>query len=146
MRRKCEILDMIKSLNLQKMFPSIVYRRGRRYYKEDRVGELLFDKNHGIWTASVRGSEDHYFVEIDSTMIHQGSIYAFCECPAFKTYDSCKYIVAVLLSISKKESERQPDYRLTERFLNDLASVETEEVSEWISLKEQMHVESISTK
>src|SRR5699024_6787067 len=60
---------------------------------------LSYDLNHHVWTASVTCSID-YFVEINLVELHKGTVKAYCECPAFSTYGTCKHIVAVLLAIS----------------------------------------------
>src|SRR5690625_4631711 len=114
--------------NIEKMFPTLVYERGFTYYKNDQVDDLLFDINHHIWTANVRGTEV-YFVEVNLTNFDNGSIRAYCDCPAFDTYDTCKHIVAVLLSVADRTTKITPeiDYRATDRFITAITSTQRSE-------------------
>jgi SNF2 family DNA or RNA helicase len=123
------------------MFPSPVYERGLAYYKNDQVDGLLFDINHNVWTASVHGSEV-YFVEVNLTNFKKGSIRAYCDCPAFDTYDTCKHIVAVLLNVADRTAEITPelDYQATNRFITAITSTQRTEV-EFLPAKAPMHVE-----
>src|SRR5690625_3647760 len=114
----------MNNLNIQKMFPAAVYRRGVSYYQNDQVTDLTFDKNHNIWTANVHGTEV-YFVEVNLTNLSKGSIRAYCDCPAFHTYDSCKHIVAVLLSVANKTSDEmnEVNYEMTTDFIESISSI-----------------------
>src|SRR5699024_12687662 len=51
---------------------------------------LFRSLNHHVWTASVTGSID-YFVEINLVELNKGTVKAYCECPAFVTYGTCKH-------------------------------------------------------
>ncbi|WP_106495901.1 DEAD/DEAH box helicase [Lentibacillus sp. Marseille-P4043] len=136
----------IQNLNLQKIFPAPVYRRGLEYYKQDRVSDLLYDINYQVWTASVRGSE-MYFVEINMADLEKGSIQTYCDCPAFSTYNTCKHIVATLIAISKKPSSNIPaqasyDYQTTNQLIHSITSLQQPmETSEIITSKVPLKVE-----
>lgn len=114
------------NVNIQKMFPSVVYRRGLNYFQNDRVRDLLYDINYNVWTATVEGSED-YFVEIDAKQFDQGSINAYCDCPAYGTFGPCKHIAAVMLAISDKQSDGKQqftrNYYASDRFMESIASL-----------------------
>lgn len=121
-------MKTLKDINLSKLFPSVIYRRGLEYYKKNKVSDLLYDINYQVWTATVSGSED-YFVEINMKEINKGTIDTYCDCPAFDTYGSCKHIVAVLLSVQAKESNREDgnifyDYNMTNRFIQAMSSLQ----------------------
>jgi len=122
-------LVRISEMNIQQLFPSIIYKRGLDYYQNHRVTDLLYDVNHQVWTAMVHGSDD-YFVEINMAHLERGSIEAYCDCPAFDTYASCKHVAAVLIAISEKEgggkgsSFANYQYEQTNRFMQALSSVQ----------------------
>lgn len=123
------------------MFPKPVFNRGFTYFKNHQVTDLLFDRNHHVWTATVHGTEN-YFVEVNLTNFEHGSIRAYCDCPAFDTYDSCKHIVAVLLSVADRSTEReqQVNYQTTSRFIDEITSTQRSE-PEFLPKKFPMHVE-----
>lgn len=121
----------LSDVNIQKLFPSQIYSRGLKYFKDKRITNLLYDVNNQLWTAMVYGSED-YFVEINMRNADNGSIGTYCDCPAFDTFDSCKHIVAVLIAIADKESGgngfdrayAKYQYEQTNRFIQALSSVQ----------------------
>src|SRR5690625_3853241 len=124
------------------MFPDLVFNRGFAYYKNKHVHDLLFDINHNIWTANVQGTEA-YFVEVNLTNFDNGSISAYCDCPAFDTYDTCKHIVAVLLSAADQTGVQQTpevNYRATDRFITAITSTQRSE-AEFLPTKVPMLVE-----
>ncbi len=135
-------------MNIKRLFPPIVYRRGLEYYQHGLVSDLLYDINNQIWTATVHGSQD-YFVEINMQDYEKGSIDTFCDCPAFDTYDSCKHIVATLISIQYKNKKqpkptisRYADYGVTNRFMDALRTVpSSQHKTEWLLEKIPLHVE-----
>src|SRR5699024_10153297 len=92
-------------------------------------------------TANVHGSEV-YFVEVNLTNLSKGSIRAYCDCPAFHTYDTSKHVVAVLLSIANKTIEDQKfvGTKLTERFMDTMTATYHKEL-EGIHEKTPLHVE-----
>jgi len=141
-------LKRLSDINLQKLFPSVIYRRGLQYYKENKVSDLLYDINYQVWTAVVHGSED-YFVEIDMKEMDKGFVHTYCDCPAFDTFGSCKHIVATLLTIANKEKgnsnpTKNYDYQLTGRFMERITSVtHSNAYSEIVTGKIPMHVEYI---
>ncbi len=80
-----------------------MYQRGLSYYQHGRVSQLTFHPSQRGWHAVVTGSED-YDVEIS---MGSREIDAWCECPAYDTYRSCKHIVAVLLEIQERQDEEE---------------------------------------
>ncbi|WP_085993939.1 DEAD/DEAH box helicase [Oceanobacillus senegalensis] len=122
-------MKRLSDINLQKLFPSVIYRRGLEYFKQNKVSDLLFDINYNVWTATVHGAED-YFVEINTSEIEKGSVETYCDCPAFDTFGSCKHIVATLISVANKESNNNSfhsttyDYQLTDRFMQALSAAD----------------------
>src|SRR5690625_413572 len=128
------------------MFPAIIYKRGLAYYKNDLVSDLSYDLNYDVWTATVHGTED-YFVEINMSNFSSGSIEAYCDCPAFDTYGSCKHIVAVLISIANNRAGDSPgfvnvDYQTTNRFIQAITSTQqSPKTAEILPQKVPMHVE-----
>lgn len=139
-------MNTIRNVNIQDMFPAVVYRRGLAYYKDNLISDLVYDRNYDVWTASVHGSDD-YFVEINMTYFAQGSIKAYCDCPAFDSYGSCKHIVAVLISIANQRTEDSPgfvdyDYQTTNRLIQAITSArQSTETKEILPQKVPMHVE-----
>ncbi|GAA0606657.1 DEAD/DEAH box helicase [Virgibacillus siamensis] len=113
-------------VNIQKMFPSVVYRRGLEYFQNDRVRNLLYDINFDVWTASVAGTED-YFVEIETEEFNRGSINAYCDCPAYGTFGPCKHIAAVMLAIADRQSggkkQFSRNYFASQSFMQSIASL-----------------------
>ncbi|MGX4670860.1 DEAD/DEAH box helicase [Cerasibacillus sp. JNUCC 74] len=118
------ILKSMKHINVEKLFPSAIYKRGLKYYLQDRVSDLLYDINFQEWSATVYGSED-YYVEINVKNLAQGSIDTSCDCPAFDTFGTCKHIAAVLIKLVNQDNQVRPgfssyDYDLTQSFMNAL--------------------------
>ena len=135
-------MKTLNDMNIQKMFPTEVYNRGLAYYKNDHVSDLLFDMNNKVWTANVRGTYA-YFVEVNVINFDKGSIRAYCDCPAFDANDSCKHIVAVLLSVANKllvETSPVVDYQTTNRFIAAITSTQRA-APEFLPQKMPMHVE-----
>ncbi|RDW20445.1 DEAD/DEAH box helicase [Oceanobacillus chungangensis] len=126
-------MKRLSEMNIQKLFPSIIYKRGLEYFNRKKVNNLLYDINNQVWTATVQGSEN-YFVEIDMKDYANGSIDTFCDCPAFDTFGSCKHIAATLIGIANKESNKTPgfanyDYQQTNRFIQALSSLRTQNMT-----------------
>ncbi len=111
------------------MFPTPVFNRGVAYYKNDQVEDLLFDINHHVWTASVHGTEA-YFVEVNLTNFENGSIRAYCDCPAFDTYDTCKHIVAVLLSVADQTANQTSEIDFFNYYYNNFNLVNNYNIHE----------------
>ncbi|WP_010648513.1 DEAD/DEAH box helicase [Oceanobacillus massiliensis] len=138
-------MKKISDINIQKLFPAVIYKRGLDYYKQNKVSDLLYDINYQVWTATVHGSED-YFVEINMKDFDKGSIETYCDCPAFETFGSCKHIAAALISIVGKESSNtgrpvQHSYQLTNSFIQALSHMPQQRTVEILSDKIPMHVE-----
>src|SRR5699024_4886825 len=134
-------------VNIQKLFPSHVYRRGLDYYKRYRVSNLVYDVNHHVWTALVQGSEP-YFVELGLKKLESGTIEMYCDCPAFHTYGTCKHVAATLFAIKEKELQDVEDdthkfnYRAANHFINSVSSIKQEDpVLEILSEKDPLHIE-----
>lgn len=128
------------------MFPTVVYRRGLDYYNNDRVSDLLYDINYQVWTATVHGTED-YFVEINTSDFSKGSVEAYCDCPAFDTYRSCKHVAAVLIAVAAKDTNNSPrkvlnDYKITNQLIDSISSLtDYQPTSDVLSQKVPLHVE-----
>lgn len=119
-------MKKLSDINIQKLFPAIIYKRGMEYYNRKKVSDLLFDINYQVWTATVQGTED-YFVEINVKEMEKGSIDTYCDCPAFETFHSCKHIAATLISIAEREATgsgpTRPNYELTASFIQALSTM-----------------------
>lgn len=78
---------------------SEVFKRGQKYYLEDRISDIQIDKNSRHVDAVVSGRDD-YSVSIDISP--NGEVdYCECDCPAFYQYEGCcKHIAAVLLYLT----------------------------------------------
>jgi len=141
-----KVLKRISDINIQKLFPSAVYRRGLDYYNQNKVSDLLYDINYSVWTATVHGTVD-YFVEINMKELSKGSIDTFCDCAAFETFGTCKHIAATLLKIANKDSTGsnapvKPNYQLTNSFMQALSSIpQRKNGSDVLPDKIPMHVE-----
>lgn len=128
------------------MFPPTIYKRGKDYYKQNKVSDLLYDINYQVWTATVHGSED-YFVEINMKDYTNGSIDTYCDCPAFETFGTCKHIAAALMQIANKEQPvssgpSKPNYELTNSFIQALRTLPQQQSQpEILPNKLPMHVE-----
>ncbi|WP_330949115.1 DEAD/DEAH box helicase [Virgibacillus sp. MG-45] len=141
-------MKKLSDINLERLFPASVYKRGLQYFKQDRVNDLLFDINHQVWTATVDGTEP-YFVEIDLQHMEKGTVDTYCDCPAFDTFQTCKHIVAVLLSVVQKERnnpshEARPNYKLAEQFMQSLGMIKQQErANDFFPDKKELHIEYI---
>lgn len=123
------------------MFPAPIYNKGLAYFRNNQVSDLLYDINNHVWTANVRGTEDH-FVEVNLSNYEKGSIHAYCDCAAFDTQGSCKHIVAVLIGVKNKTEEKASmlDYRVTNHFIDAISSTRQSN-TEFIPQQVPMHVE-----
>ncbi|MEW9675621.1 SNF2 helicase associated domain-containing protein [Lentibacillus sp. L22] len=138
-------MQSIQNINLQQLFPDPVYRRGMQYYKQNRVSAPVYDRNNQVWSATVTGTS-LYFVEIYMKEFDQGNLIAYCDCPAFETYHTCKHIVAALIAIAKQSSSKLPDqtannYRATNRLIDSLISIQQPEPSDMITKQVPMQME-----
>src|SRR5699024_1154845 len=95
--------------------------RGLRYYQNNQVSELSYNKHNEAWFAQVQGAEN-YYVEINLSELDQGKIISYCDCPAFDTYNTCKHLVAVLLKISAQKPKQKPTSQMTKSFLDGIVS------------------------
>ncbi|GGA82690.1 DEAD/DEAH box helicase [Ornithinibacillus halotolerans] len=139
-------MKKLSDINVQKLFPSLIYKRGLEYFNNGLVSDLTYDNNYKVWTATVHGSED-YFVEINMKDFDRGSVDTYCDCPAFDTYRSCKHIAATLIGIVNKEEPQTEmyskfDYELTNRFIRALSNIgEPQDVEDILPNKLQLHIE-----
>jgi SNF2 family DNA or RNA helicase/uncharacterized Zn finger protein len=88
-------------LEVKRRFTSSNFRKGKSYYEQGKVRDLVFDLVNEIWKATVRGSKNYQVV------IQKAEIgYDFnCSCPAFDMYDGeCKHVAAVMLKIQESSS------------------------------------------
>lgn len=108
--------------HIRQMFSDQVYRRGRTYYKQNRVQDVSFDRQHQAWFAQVQGSY-MYYVEIGLEKFSQGRINTFCDCPAFETYSTCKHIVAVLLTLSDRGLLKENSQDVTGQLIEGLLAL-----------------------
>lgn len=114
----------IRQRDILNMFPAALYRQGLLHVQQEQVTDLLYDLNHHVWTANVDG-DSMYFVEVNVSNIQQGSIRAYCDCPAYDTHTACSHIVAVLISIANKVSEDEElvaDSETTDRLLEAISA------------------------
>lgn len=91
--------SLLTVLDVKGMFTSSNYRKGRSYYTQGRVKDLVYDSVKGSWYASVKGTKRYQVV------VHQHEDYfeLECNCPAFDWYDEeCKHVVAVMLEIQER--------------------------------------------
>jgi len=141
-------LKKLSEIDIQRLFPSLIYKRGLEYYNKGLVNDLSYDINYNVWTATVQGSED-YFVEINMKDYEKGSVDTYCDCPAFDSYGSCKHIAATLIGIANKETPQELsysnyDYEMTNRFIRALSNVgQPAEMSDILPEKAPLHVEYI---
>lgn len=110
------MIDQFSKDDIKDMFTNAVYRRGRSYYQEGRVGDLVHDPVKKIWTTKVRGSKA-YQVTIED---HELGISSKCNCPAYAQYwEPCKHIAAVMLKIHdmiERESSSSSSYNDNQSF------------------------------
>lgn len=141
-------MKKLSEIDIQRLFPSLIYKRGLEYYNKGLVNDLSYDINYNVWTATVQGSED-YFVEINMKDYEKGSVDTYCDCPAFDSYGSCKHIAATLIGIANKETPQELsysnyDYEMTNRFIRALSNVgQPAEMSDILPEKAPLHVEYI---
>ncbi|WP_096272952.1 DEAD/DEAH box helicase [Paucisalibacillus globulus] len=141
-------MKKLSEIDIQRLFPSLIYKRGLEYYNKGLVTDLSYDINYNVWTATVQGSED-YFVEINMKDYEKGSVDTYCDCPAFDSYGSCKHIAATLIGIANKETPQELsysnyDYEMTNRFIRALSNVgQPAEMSDILPEKAPLHVEYI---
>ncbi|HLS35058.1 MAG TPA: DEAD/DEAH box helicase [Bacillota bacterium] len=113
-------MDTIHRLKISKMFPEDVYQKGKHFFERDQVSDLLYDMNYRLWTANVHADNIH-FVEINVKELSEGVLKAYCDCPAFATYDSCEHIVAVLLHVQNRAiPEPENNYEQTAEFIQNV--------------------------
>lgn len=106
---------------IKNLFPSNVFKKGFTYYKEGKVFSLSYNRQLGEWFAEVEGTFP-YYVEIKVEDLFSGEMEAFCDCPAFATYGTCKHIAAVLLEMAEQGvlATNRTDERVFERFIEDM--------------------------
>ncbi|WP_047983901.1 DEAD/DEAH box helicase [Ornithinibacillus californiensis] len=141
-------MKKLSDINIQRLFPSLIYKRGLEYYNRGQVTELTYDMNYNVWNATVHGTED-YFVEINMKDLEKGTVDTYCDCLAFESYGSCKHIVATLIGIVNQEAPETVmtsnyDYEITNRFIRALSNIgDSLEVTDILPEKQPLHVEYI---
>lgn len=76
------------------------YSRGLLYFRQKRVKQIYFNKEHNRFYAKVRGSETYNVM----TVFNEDNELEFytCECQAFENYEgACKHVIAVLKEIQQ---------------------------------------------
>src|SRR5690625_1222491 len=132
-------------MNISRLFPSVVYRRGMAYYQQNKVSDVSFDMNNNLWTAIVHGTTS-YFVELNMDSFDKGYIGTYCECPAYESYGSCKHIAAVLISVANNKQGRTSsfsafDYQTTNQFMRALSNAQSETARNEITAKMPLKIE-----
>src|SRR5699024_6932818 len=112
-------MGTLNRVMIEKLFPAHIYERGLVYYNRNRVQGLSFNKQTDKWFAEVSGTQD-YYVELDLSAMKEGSIKAYCECPAFEMYNSCKHLVAVMLEVADKATEPNLSKRVISQFMEGI--------------------------
>ncbi|RWR07512.1 SNF2 helicase associated domain-containing protein [Siminovitchia fortis] len=96
-------MALIQKNQVADMFHPTIYRRGREYYFQGRVGKLNFEHGSGICRTYVEGTHS-YLVEVNVSKLPE-NVAVYCDCPAFEQYYECKHIVAAMLEICEKQDE-----------------------------------------
>ncbi|GEN55614.1 helicase SNF2 [Halolactibacillus alkaliphilus] len=105
------------------------FKRGYDYYQKRAVYDLERNKQLNLWVAYVEGSNRDYEVEVHT---EQPFSHHYCSCPAFSEYHSCKHIVAVMLEVAEKFTEKDlrskqavtsVDTQWSQAFINHLRAV-----------------------
>ncbi|GIN22477.1 DEAD/DEAH box helicase [Siminovitchia fordii] len=96
-------MALLQKNQVAEMFHPNIYRRGREYYFQGRVGKLNFDHNSGICRTYVEGTHS-YLVEVNVSKLPE-NVPVYCDCPSFEAYYECKHIVAAMLEICEKQEE-----------------------------------------
>ncbi|GAB4074902.1 DEAD/DEAH box helicase [Barrientosiimonas marina] len=124
--------------DIKRNFSADVYQRGLQYYNQDRVYNLVYDRNFQMWSAFVEGSED-YYVEVSTSDLAEGRFDIQCSCPAFAKFGPCKHIAAVLLAINASGFDSPvkmaKDYQTTNRLMNAIASLTSYQPASEITLQ-----------
>src|SRR5690625_7679567 len=131
---------------IEKLFPPHIYERGLVYYNRNRVHGLSFNKQTDKWFAEVSGTQD-YYVEVDLSAMKEGSIKAYCECPAFEMYNSCKHLAAVMLEVADRATDPKLSKRAISQFRSEERRVGKEcrsRVSSYLYTKNKIVVESLA--
>ena len=102
---------MLKDITIKSVASSdTVYRRGVKYYNDDRVDELVpTNKAQTEWDAMVYGSETyHVYVKLNKK---KDNVEKYeCDCPAADQYlGACKHVVAVLKEIQDWQEDEDEE-------------------------------------
>lgn len=95
-------------------FSKKILQRGKEYYLDGAVDELVYDEKKKSVSAAVVGTEE-YNVEIGLTAREDDISYMSCDCPYAEDYNNCKHMAAVLYALEKdgvkvpKKPEKQLD-------------------------------------
>src|SRR5690625_4831275 len=128
-------------LLIKKMFSRDVFERGIDYFENNRVRSVSFNRLNNVWFAEVVGRES-YYVEVDVNNPLEDGLKAYCDCPAFATYGSCKHVAAVMLELLRRDafSKREERHYVLERFMEEMISVREKDSTSFLE-KLPMHVE-----
>lgn len=88
----------------EKYFNPKILQRGKEYYLDDAVDELMYDENENTITATVYGTKS-YDVEIGLTSGGNGIEYMCCDCPYAEDDNNCKHMAAVLYAFDREDIE-----------------------------------------
>lgn len=97
-------------------FDDQILARGRRYYEEGRVSELVRDEDTDTWTADVEGSEV-YHVSVTLTDDETEPLVYSCTCP-YSGAPYCKHTAAVLYAMEEdadRTAHDETDFLSAER-------------------------------
>ena len=124
---------MFSNNQIKQLCGDISYYRGLEYYRAGKVTELEYNDEFGSYYATVEGSgRKRYEVEIFCND-EDGSVSAFCSCPAYASYDFfCKHIAAVLLQMAEYQSSA--DDPSGAYFMDLLSSGVSEEMNELLAI------------
>ncbi|MFT9451829.1 SNF2-related protein [Liquorilactobacillus ghanensis] len=82
----------------QDFFADRILTRGKSYFKQSRVKDLLYNKQQRTWTAAVQGRR-LYHVQIN--LDDRGEfVNLSCSCPFAKQGNPCKHLAAVLYTLT----------------------------------------------
>lgn len=124
-----KIMRVITYDQIKEHFIPTFFKRGYDYYQKRAVYDLERNKQLNLWVAYVEGSNRDYEVEIHT---EQPFSHHYCSCPAFSEYHSCKHIVAVMLEVAEKFTEKDlrskqavtsVDTQWSQAFINHLRAV-----------------------
>ena len=85
--------------SIRNLYSETVFKRGRSYYLNGSVRNLAYASELNSWHANVMGSRLYETL----VALHEDHVASLCNCPAFRSYGSCKHICATLLAIADEQ-------------------------------------------